>query len=357
MKQKSNHSDVRINHHYKKYRCVHCLEPCTSLYTTYGNKNSTSSSPGVEELSQNSSTNNSTLKLNHCSVCLQIVDPYCEREWLLIFVDLLLLRQEAYRHVLCNNTTISNNTTTINDGNRSNLIHFIKTIWKDLVLCCLLNVYHKYQSIGDYTESITNFIVSDNSLDPDVSTKFITEAVMIFSSYFILYLCGWILFIGIIVLFGTYTTKTIQGDKTKSYTQQQGYSIMLLKSVLWPSLACQIATCWVEIWENSDTTRLLGCTIFQLLYQWIALYQTFLARRTSTSTGNIHNKTTNRRLVLSTAVMTTSIVLAATVIRSSVLIFLGSKSQEAGIDVSMSCSGLEWSIAIFRNGQYTICLA
>lgn len=69
-----------------KYRCVHCLVPATALYKQYASASSTSLS----------------LKLEICVRCHQVVDPYAEREVLLVALDLIALRPEAYRHVLCN---------------------------------------------------------------------------------------------------------------------------------------------------------------------------------------------------------------------------------------------------------------
>lgn len=64
-----------------KYICVHCATPCSSLYRQY-----TSSS--------------SSIKLTACKNCGNDVDPYIEREWLLVALDCILLRLPAYRHVL-----------------------------------------------------------------------------------------------------------------------------------------------------------------------------------------------------------------------------------------------------------------
>jgi hypothetical protein len=70
-----------------RYRCIQCLEPAASLYRTY--------------------TRESTIKLSQCesAVCgngTNNVDPYCEREWLLVVIDIVLLRDQAYRHVIFN---------------------------------------------------------------------------------------------------------------------------------------------------------------------------------------------------------------------------------------------------------------
>lgn len=71
--------DAAVTH--SSYRCVHCETPCASLYRQY------TSSP-------------SSIKLTACKTCGNDVDPYIEREWLLVSLDCILLRLPAYRHVL-----------------------------------------------------------------------------------------------------------------------------------------------------------------------------------------------------------------------------------------------------------------
>jgi hypothetical protein len=65
------------------YRCVHCHAPCPSLY-------------------RHLSASASSIKLTTCTECEQNVDPYIERELLLVAIDCFLAREEAYRHVLYN---------------------------------------------------------------------------------------------------------------------------------------------------------------------------------------------------------------------------------------------------------------
>lgn len=62
------------------HRCIYCLTPAESLYKKYG----------------------TSIKLTQCRQCHRDVDPYTEREWLLVSLDCILLRQAAYRHVLYN---------------------------------------------------------------------------------------------------------------------------------------------------------------------------------------------------------------------------------------------------------------
>jgi len=71
------------------YVCVYCGSPCAALYRQL-NKNSLSS-----------------IKAMHCERCQRIVDPYIEREWLLVVIDCILLRPEAYRHILYNSQDLS----------------------------------------------------------------------------------------------------------------------------------------------------------------------------------------------------------------------------------------------------------
>lgn len=62
-------------------RCIHCLAPSPRLYRQL---------------------NSSTFKLSDCTSCGEHVDHYCEREVLLVLLDIVLLRQAAYRHVFWN---------------------------------------------------------------------------------------------------------------------------------------------------------------------------------------------------------------------------------------------------------------
>lgn len=43
-----------------------------------------------------------------CTQCHKLVDPYMEQEWLLVTIDCILMREEAYRHVLYNVDELKN---------------------------------------------------------------------------------------------------------------------------------------------------------------------------------------------------------------------------------------------------------
>jgi hypothetical protein len=65
------------------YVCVHCGSPSASLHRQL-------------------SVSLSSIQTTTCASCGKIVDPYAEREGLLVAIDCILLREEAYRHVLYN---------------------------------------------------------------------------------------------------------------------------------------------------------------------------------------------------------------------------------------------------------------
>ncbi|XP_055346812.1 protein ARV1-like [Paramacrobiotus metropolitanus] len=63
------------------YRCIKCEEPADSLFIHY--------SPGVT-------------KLQSCHRCKEYVDDYVEYDNLSVFLDILLQKRPAYRHVIFN---------------------------------------------------------------------------------------------------------------------------------------------------------------------------------------------------------------------------------------------------------------
>jgi len=69
----------------RPYVCVHCGTPAPALYRHLSSSRTVASIQAVS-----------------CKHCFKPVDPYTEREWLLVVIDMILMRQEAYRHVLYN---------------------------------------------------------------------------------------------------------------------------------------------------------------------------------------------------------------------------------------------------------------
>lgn len=61
--------------------CIECLGPVKSLYTVYSNKH---------------------IQLTDCPTCKNVVDKYVEIDNVILFIDLLLLKPGAYRHLVYN---------------------------------------------------------------------------------------------------------------------------------------------------------------------------------------------------------------------------------------------------------------
>lgn len=87
--------------------CTTCGTPSKQLYSTFPNT-------GI-------------LKIEHCRNCKNVVDKYIEYDVTLLFLDLMLLKPGAFRHILCNRDT----------GN----IH-----WKLALLCLFCDGYRKWVS-------------------------------------------------------------------------------------------------------------------------------------------------------------------------------------------------------------------
>lgn len=68
--------------------CIHCSTPIAHLYTNYSKADDRSAGRGV--------------RLTQCPTCAQFADKYVEYDRSLLFIDLLLLRPEVYRHLRYN---------------------------------------------------------------------------------------------------------------------------------------------------------------------------------------------------------------------------------------------------------------
>lgn len=106
-------SSTEKPHSLLPYVCVHCCTPCAALYRRL-------------------SVSLSSIKAMTCETCGKLVDPYIEQEPLLIAIDCILSRAEAYRHVLYNT-----------DDLKSLPPH---TIIELLIGWCVLEGYVKWQA-------------------------------------------------------------------------------------------------------------------------------------------------------------------------------------------------------------------
>ncbi|KAI9209577.1 Arv1 protein [Polychytrium aggregatum] len=73
--------------------CISCGSEVPSLYTIYGLKRDGKAS---------------AIKRTHCSLCGSFADRYIENELLIVLIDMILLKPEAYRHLLFNRIRYEN---------------------------------------------------------------------------------------------------------------------------------------------------------------------------------------------------------------------------------------------------------
>ena len=64
-----------------KYICIECSEDSDALYKEYGK---------------------GSIQLLQCSKCSNFIDKYVEFDLIVIFIDLILLKRTAYRHIIFN---------------------------------------------------------------------------------------------------------------------------------------------------------------------------------------------------------------------------------------------------------------
>ncbi|KAH3915714.1 hypothetical protein HBH56_078580 [Parastagonospora nodorum] len=68
--------------------CIHCRHPIPVLYTTYSKADDRALGKGV--------------RLTQCPSCKNFADKYVEHDFIVLFIDLVLIKAEVYRHLLFN---------------------------------------------------------------------------------------------------------------------------------------------------------------------------------------------------------------------------------------------------------------
>lgn len=68
--------------------CIECRYPVKTLYTTYSKADDRSSGKGV--------------RLTQCPRCKRFADKYVEHDFVVLFIDLVLIKPQVYRHLLFN---------------------------------------------------------------------------------------------------------------------------------------------------------------------------------------------------------------------------------------------------------------
>jgi hypothetical protein len=203
-----------------RYRCIHCLEPSESLYRTY--------------------TRESTIKLSQCAVCGHNVDPYCEREWLLVVIDMVLLREEAYRHVIFNRLQDFS----MQESNRKSLQLVVgSSVLQAYLLWEAHRSQHPNDPILDSTVWLTQLIAASG-------LKLTAFGLGIY---------------GALLLLLRFVRRH---ERSKAIADPDMPTHVYLAVVL--PTAWQVVTVLVNIWENTETVRLLSSLLI-LIYQFMAV--------------------------------------------------------------------------------------
>jgi hypothetical protein len=106
--------------------CIECSSPATQLYREF---------PG------------GVIQIAHCSACNDIVDKYIECDLILIVLDALLHKVQAYRHLLFNS-----------EGVR-------RVLWKLLFLLLICDAYVKWDNLWPKEASAASTPIFDAALE------------------------------------------------------------------------------------------------------------------------------------------------------------------------------------------------
>jgi hypothetical protein len=196
------------------YVCVHCSTPCAVLYRRL-------------------SVSLSSIKAMTCVNCEKLVDPYIEQEWLLVAIDCILLREEAYRHVLYNVDELKQ--------------FSVRTRFQLLFGWCILDGYLKWESItSDESPYKDGGVLSQHDQMFQLAVLSVTSSLGL--------------------LFQWYIMQVFQTRREKS----RGAGTKLFWALILPS-SFSIVTIFVNIWENAKTVRMLGSLLIAY-WQGIAVW-------------------------------------------------------------------------------------
>ena len=189
------------------YVCVHCGTPCAALYRRL-----------------NVSTSSSTIQAMTCTNCGKLVDPYTEQEWLLVAIDCILMREEAYRHVLYN----------VDELKRMGILTMTQ---------CLLG----WSILDAYLRTVLATEPSQPANTKDTLSLGLFGSAVLTSALVVVIQCG---------LLNLMHQQELPGAK-------------LFWALLLP-LSFSIVTVFVRIWEDSSTVRTLG-SLLTAYWQWLAV--------------------------------------------------------------------------------------
>ena len=222
-----------------RYICTSCTLPTSSLYKVY-------STPG-------------SIQLTTCKGCGNDVDPYIEREWLLVVMDCVLYRPEAFRHALYNREPFA----TIFCGDNvdhNNKFGGLRQLMRYSFIAALIRTYLWHATTTDEedvigTRSAKLLVFLCQSL---VGENFMAIATIVSASIIVK------------MSMRTRTSDSSMATSCKIKTQCNDASSSFFYSRLYLAVALSsffhLVTIFAIIWDNSATVCLLG-TLFVLSLQ------------------------------------------------------------------------------------------
>ena len=217
-----------------------CTHPTSTLYKVY-------STPG-------------SIQLTTCKGCDKDVDPYIEREWLLVAMDCILHRCEAFRHVLYNREPFSKIFADELVADQNNFDD-LRQLLRYSLIAALIRTYLWHAIALD--EQNDNELYSTTLLVAFLQS-FVGENIMaiatIVSSFAILKM----------TLKGRMKVATSSNQSTeRNAVSTSFFSSRLYLAVIIPSFF-HLVTIFSVIWENSSTVHFLGA-LFVLSLQRIGI--------------------------------------------------------------------------------------
>mmetsp|Transcript_44756 Transcript_44756/g.93904 ORF Transcript_44756/g.93904 Transcript_44756/m.93904 type:complete len:321 (+) Transcript_44756:110-1072(+) len=229
--------------------CTNCTWPTPTLYKVY-------STPG-------------SIQLTTCKKCGRDVDPYIEREWLLVVMDCALHRPEAFRHVLYNREPfcdfrVCDDKTAQHNGNGKDSLDAGRSMSDDdksmggfipySIMASLLRTYLWYVSKGaarDNDDLAMEILIR-------LAQSIVGEAVLVLSTIF---------FCSLFIQQSKFSGSDHATDSKLNNTKEASSFYSRLYLALTIPVFFHIATIFALIWENSSTVSMLG-TLFVLSLQY-----------------------------------------------------------------------------------------
>ena len=228
----------------RTYHCIRCLQESSTLYRKF--------SP-------------TSIKLTVCTQCRLDVDPYVEREAFLVVMDAVLLRQDAYRHLLLNRSSLLLlDEEGIGDNHESfDVMTHPRQAMQYVLATSVLQTYLMWEAYRDTSSSNNNNTNHQEESLRDLLDRYDAGTISILGQHLFPQAVARILTLWAI----TYVC-------LRALSAKPNATMLLLTrtylAVLLPT-AFAVVIILVLVWENTFTVRLLGSLLI-LTYQVLSIY-------------------------------------------------------------------------------------